>query len=365
MNPVISPTTQAKTMKDLLTKEDFGLPKVGQIIQGEVIGVSKSSAIIDLGPIGIGIVYPGQFYDNPERMKSLKKGDKVSTMLLELENDEGYRELSLKAAQLTTAWEDIREKMEKGELISTTIININKGGLIVEVNGIQGFLPLSQLSSEHYPKIEGGDTTKIVQALQKFKGQQFAVKIIDFNEAENKLIVSERAIKEGVAKEELTKLKVGDDIEGEITEVTDFGAFVRLSEYLDALIHSSEIDWKFIDNPKDILHVGEKIKARIINLDLATGRVFLSLKALKEDPWLKADDKYQAGQKVKGRVIKVRQNGAFVELPGNLMGILPASELGGKNPSEVLEAGKEYDMAIVSIDTKDHKLSLTLEKSGE
>lgn len=339
------------------------MPKVGQIIQGEIINISKSNAIIDLGPIGIGIVYPGQFYDNPERMKSLKKGDGVSTMLIEVENDDGYRELSLKAAQLTTAWEDIREKMEKGELMSTTIVNINKGGLIVEVNGIQGFLPLSQLSSEHYPKVEGGDTTKIVQVLQKFKGQEFTVKIIDFNEAENKLIVSERAIREGAAKEELAKLKIGDVVDGEVTEVTDFGAFVRLSDHLDALIHSSEIDWKFIDNPKDILHAGEKVKAKIVNLDPATGRVFLSLKALKEDPWLKVEDKYQAGQKVTAKVIRVRQNGAFIELPGDIIGLLPASELGGKVPSEVLEAGKEYNMAIVSIDAKDHKLTLTLEKS--
>lgn len=358
----MAPTTSIKSMKDLLAREGFDLPKTGQIIQGEVINISKNSAIIDLGPIGIGIVYPGQFYDNPDRMKALKKGERVSTMLIELENDEGYRELSLKAAQLTTAWEDIKEKMEKGELLTTPIININKGGLIVEVNGIQGFLPLSQLSSEHYPKVEGGDTTKIVQALQKFKGQQFSVKIIDFNEAENKLIVSERAIKEEAAKEELAKLKVGDIIGGEITEVTDFGAFIRLSDSLDALIHSSEIDWKFIDNPKDVLHTGEKIRAKIINLDLTSGRIFLSLKAMKEDPWLKAENTYQAGQKLKGKVIKIRQNGAFVELPGDIIGILPVSELGGRSPAEALEAGKEYDMAIVSIDAKDHKLSLTLDK---
>jgi len=338
------------------------LPKAGQIIQGEVINISKSSAVIDLGPMGIGIVYPGQFYDNPDRMKTLKKGDKVSAMLIELENEEGYRELSLKSAQLTTAWEDIREKMERGELLIISIVNINKGGLIVEVSGIQGFLPLSQLSSEHYPKVEGGDTTKIVQALQKFKGQQFTVKIIDFNEAENKLIVSERAIKEGAAKEELAKLNVGDTIEGEVTEVTDFGAFVRLSDSLDALIHSSEIDWKFIENPKEVMHAGEKIKAKIINLDQATGRVFLSLKALKDDPWLKAGEKYEAGQKLKGKVIKVKHNASFVELPGDIIGILPSSEL---NPSDTIEAGKEYDMAIVSIDPKEHKLTLTLEKKSE
>ncbi len=354
--------SQVKSMKDLLAQEGFDLPKAGQIVQGEIINVSKSSAIVDLGPIGIGIVYPGQFYDNPERMKELKKGQKVSSILIELENEEGYRELSLKAAQMTTAWEDIREKMQKGELIATRIVNINKGGLIVEVNGIQGFLPLSQLSGEHYPKVEGGDTTKIVQVLQKFKGQEFMVKIIDFNEADNKLIVSERAIKEEAAKEELAKMKVGDVIDGEITEVTDFGAFVRISDSLDALIHSSEIDWKFIDNPKEVLHSGEKIKAKIINLDLNAGRVFLSLKALKDDPWLKAEEKYQPGTKVKGRIIKIRQNGAFVELPGDIIGAVPSSELDGKSPAEVFEQGKEYDLAIVSIDIKDHKMTLTPEK---
>src|SRR3989344_3657933 len=207
---IIGDINQVKSMKDLLSREGFDLPKAGQILQGEVIGISKSNVFIDLGPIGIGIVYPGQFYDNPDRMKTLKAGDTISTMLLELENDEGYRELSLKAAQVTTAWQDVKEKKESGEVIDTIIVNINKGGLIVEVSGIQGFLPLSQLAGEHYPKVDGGDTTKIVQALQKFKGQIFKVKILDFNEAENKLIVSERAIQEEVAKEELSKLAVGE-----------------------------------------------------------------------------------------------------------------------------------------------------------
>ena len=367
METVAITNNQVKSMKDLLMREGFDLPKVGQIVQGTIINVSKASAVVDLGPIGIGIVYPGQFYDDPNRMKTLKKGDVISTMLIEVENEDGYRELSLKAAQLTTAWGDIKEKMEKGELVKTPIININKGGLVIEINGIQGFLPLSQLSSEHYPKVEGGDTTKIVQALQKFKGQEFNVKIIDFDEAENKLIVSERAIKEETAKEELAKLKVGDVAEGEITEVTDFGAFVRLSDSLDALIHSSEIDWKFIENPREVLHAGEKIKAKIINIDLNNGRVFLSLKALKEDPWLKAEEKYQPGQKIKAKVIKVRQNGAFVELPGDIIGMLPAAEItiDGKpgRTTDVIQSGEEYDMAIVSIDTKEHKLTLTLEKS--
>ncbi|MEK7163433.1 MAG: S1 RNA-binding domain-containing protein, partial [Patescibacteria group bacterium] len=350
--------SEIKSMKDLLSKEEFFLPKPGNILSGQIINISKANVVVDLGHIGIGIIYPGEFYDNPDRMKGLKAGDKVSAMLIELENDDGYRELSLRSAQMTTAWQDIKEKKDLGEVISTKIVNINKGGLIVEVSGIQGFLPLSQLSSEHYPKIDGGDTTKIVQALQKFKGMEFLVKILDFNEAENKLIVSEKAIKEGVAKEELAKLKVGDLIEGKITEVTDFGAFVKLSDTLDGLIHSSEIDWKFIEDPREILHSGDDITAKIISLD--GGRVSLSLKALKDNPWLKAEEKYQPGQKVNGRVIKIRNNGVFVELLGDIIAFLPVAELGGQNLNDVFEVGKEYEFAIVSLDVKDHKMVLTM-----
>ena len=359
-----------KSMKELLAKEEFYLPKAGTILQGQVISVSKNNLIVDLGSAGIGIVYPGEFYDNPERMKALKPDNTVSAMLVELENEDGYRELSLRSAQMTTAWQDIKEKMNKDEIVTTAVININKGGLIVEVSGIQGFLPLSQLSPEHYPKVEGGDTTKIVQALQKFKGKELKVKILDFSEAENKLIVSEKAILEDLAKEELKKLNVGDVIEGEITEVTDFGAFVKLGDNLDALIHSSEIDWKFVEDPREILHIGDKIKAKIINLD--GGRVSLSLKALKPDPWETVEDRFQVGQKVKGKVIKIRGGGAFVELIENpegeqlphgagIIGFLPATELAGKKIEETIEVGKEYDLAIVSIDVKDHKIVLTLE----
>ena len=355
-------TTEIKSMKDLLSKEEFFLPKPGNILHGTVISVSKANVFIDLGSIGIGIVYPGEFYDNPDRMKTLKASDQVSAMLIELENNEGYRELSLKAAQVTTAWQDIKDKKESDEVLDTTIVNINKGGLIVEISGVQGFLPLSQLSADHYPKVEGGDTTKIVQALQKFKGQVFKVKILDFNEAENKLIVSERAIQEGAVKEEIAKLKVGDMIDGTITEVTDFGAFVKLSDTLDGLIHSSEIDWKFIEDPREILHTGEKVSAKIISLD--GGRVSLSLKALKDDPWQNIESRYQVGQKVRGRITKIRNSGAFVELAGDIVGFIPVAELGGQAPTEALVSGQEYDMAIVAIDAKDHKLTLTLDKKS-
>ena len=336
------------------------MPKPGSILNGEVISVSKANTVLDLGPIGIGIIYPGEFYDNPDRMRALKPGERISAMLIELENDDGYRELSLKAAQITTAWQDIKEKKESGEVLSTQIVNINKGGLIVEVSGIQGFLPLSQLSPDHYPKVEGGDTTKIVQQLQKYKGQEFKVKILDYSEAENKLIVSEKSIQDEALKEELAKLKVGDIIHGRITEVTDFGAFVKINDLIDGLIHSSEIDWRFIEDPREILHSNDEVDAKIVSLD--GGRVSLSLKALKDDPWLKVEDKYQVGNKVTGKVIRIKNTGALIELEESIVGFIPSAEFGDKSPADVVTVGQEYPMAIVNVDIKDHKMTLTLEK---
>jgi small subunit ribosomal protein S1 len=346
-------------MKELLAKEEFQLPRVGDVLSGTVISVSKSAVLVDLGAAGIGIVYPGQFYDNPDRVKELQPGTDVGVILLELENEEGYRELSLKAAQLTTAWQRITDLKNSGTVITAPIININKGGLIVQVEGVQGFLPLSQLSSEHYPKVEGGDTTKIVQALQKFKGQFFKVKVLDYNEQEGKLIVSERAIQEEAAKGELAKLTVGQTVDGIITEVTDFGAFVKINDSLDGLIHSSEIDWKFVEDPRAILHPGESVTAKIISLD--GGRVALSLKALRPDPWLTVQDQFQVGQKISGKVIKIRSNGAFVELNDDIVGLVPTAEFGGRPATDVVTIGQSYDFAIVNIDPKDHKLILTLE----
>jgi small subunit ribosomal protein S1 len=350
----------AKSMKDLLAKEEFQLPRPGQILTGVVISVSKSSVMLDLGSAGIGIVYPGQFFDNQDRVRALKPGEEVPAVLIELENEDGYRELSLKAAQMTTAWQRIKELKDSDSVLTTTISNINKGGLIVQVEGVQGFLPLSQLSSEHYPKVEGGDTAKIVQALQKFKGQQFKVKILDYSEQEGKLIVSERAIQEEAAKGELSKLEVGQTVTGVITEVTDFGAFVRLSDNLDGLIHSSEIDWKFVEDPRQILHSGDSVTAKVISLD--GGRVALSLKALRPDPWLTVEEVFAVGQKVRGTIIKIRSNGAFVKLNDDIVGLLPTAEFGGRPAAEAVTVGTEYDCAIVSIDPKDHKLILTLEQ---
>ncbi len=389
-------------MKDLLAKSGFDLPKIGDVITGDIISISKNAVMIDLGSLGTGIVYPGEFYDNPNVQKVLKSGQTVSTILLDIENEDGYRELSLKRAQMTTAWEDIKKKRDSGEIITTKVININKGGLIVEVNGIQGFLPLSQLSPEHYPKVEGGDTTKIVQALQKLRNQDIQIKILDFSEDENRLIVSERAINEAQLKEELAKFKVGDIVDAEITDVTDFGVFAaiaitntqpatnerpaewteeqklkqpellesaspeissednQLLTKIEGLIHISEIDWKLVENPRDFLQTGQKIKAKVISIE--NGKISLSLKALKPNPWEGVENKYQVGQTIEGEVLKITNYGVLVRLDENFNGFLPLSEFGESTPANALQSGDKIRVAIVSIDARDYKIILTLQK---
>lgn len=354
--------SQIRGMKEILASVEVDLPQIGQVIKGNIISISKSSVLIDLGALGTGIVYPGEFYESTSAQKDLKVGINISAILLDIENEDGFRELSLRQAQMTSAWQDIKEKKENGEIITTKIMNINKGGLIIEMNGIQGFLPLSQLNPDHYPKVDGGDTTKIVQVLQKYRNQDFQVKILDFNEAENRLIVSEKIILNDRLKEEINKFKVGDIVDGEITDVTDFGAFVKLNEAVEGLVHISEIDWKLIDDPREILTVGQKIKAKIANIE--SNKISLSIKALKPDPWIDVDKKFQVGQALQGEVVKITNYGVLVKIAEDLIGLILKTEFGEKRAEEVLEIGKSYPMAIVSILPTEHKLLLTLERKG-
>jgi len=266
-----------KLMKELLGKFNFSLPKKGAVLDGEITTISLLSILVDLGSFGAGIVYPREFYDDPEKQKSLKPGQNVKTVLLNLENEEGLRELSLKRAQMKSAWQEVKEIYEKGEIITVKIVNLNKGGLIAEVRGIQAFMPLSQLAEEHYPKVENGNTQEIVRILQTYRNQEFKIKIIDVDESQNKLIISEKAAKQTLEKEKLIQYKVGDILEGEITETTDFGAFVKLPDGSEALIPKLEIGEG--KNMQEILKTGEKIKAKII--EVSPSRIVLSLKALE------------------------------------------------------------------------------------
>jgi len=367
------------TMNNLLLKSPV-LPKQNQIVSGTVIEIGKNTVFLDLGPFGTGVILGREIKENQQVIKILKPGEQIHAMVVELENDDGFVELSLKAANKQNTWEQLNELMQKQEAISTKITKANKGGLMVEIKGVPGFLPVSQLSYEHYPRIEDADKMKILNELNKFVGKELTVRIIDLNQEQQKLIVSEKALQESRLKETLKNFQVGDLIQGVISGVVDFGAFVRISipnaqtqdgekvppefeksEIIEGLIHISEIDWQLIEDPREFLKVGQEIQAKIIGIE--GDRLSLSLKALKKDPWLEIDDKYKKAQIVKGQVTKFNPFGAFVQLDKDIHGLVHISEFGNEtNMTRMLESGKEYEFKILSIEQKVHKMALGLIK---
>lgn len=254
-------------------------PKVGEIVEGKVIGKGRSAVFLDLGIIGTGIIYGKEFYEAKKELKNLKIGDKIFTKIINLENEQGYIELSVSGASKEITFETLKEKKEKREKIRVKILGANKGGLLARVSGLPAFLPVSQLSNEHYPKVEGGETTKILRELQKFIGKEMEVKILDLSPKDGQVILSERAVVSDKLKERLKNYKVGDVVEGEISGITGFGAFLKFGQGLEGLIHISELDWKNIEDPTKIVKVGDKIQAKII--DISGQKVSLSLKRLK------------------------------------------------------------------------------------
>lgn len=355
-------------MEEIIESNLLRAPKINEIVQGKIVAQGRSSVFLDLGAWGTGIIYGKEFYEAKDKLKNLKVGDTVFAKIVDLDNEDGYIELSLTKAGKELAWEELRQKKEKDENIIIKIAGANKGGLLADVAGIQAFLPASQLSPTNYPKVEGSDTQEIFRALQKFIGKEMEVKILDFDQKEEKLILSEKAKKSQKLKEILEKYKIGDIVEAKVTGIVDFGVFVKfsapkalaeegLSEELEGLIHISELDWQLIGDPSEVVKLGQKVKAKII--DILDGKISLSLKALKKDPWEKIEEKYQKGNVVKGEVMKFNPFGAFVKISPKIQGLCHISEFGSqKKMEEALKIGQKYDFKISSISPKEHRLTL-------
>jgi len=340
-------------------------PKVGDIVEGEVAGKGRASVFLNLGGFGAGVIFGKEFYDAKSRLKKLKVGEKLLVKVTDLENEEGYIELSLTKAGKELAWEELAQAKEKDETVKVKITGANKGGLLAEVSGIPAFLPVSQLSPANYPKVEGGDTQKILKSLQKFIGEEMDLKVFDFDKREEKLILSEKAKESKKLKEILEKYKVGDIVDGEITGVVDFGAFIKFhnpetpEETLEGLIHISELDWQLIEDPSAVIKVSEKVQAKII--DISNGKVSLSMKALKQDPWKAIEEQYKKGDTIRGEVVKFNPFGAFVKLTPQIQGLCHVSEFASQEKmEEILKTGESYDFQIISIEPSEHRMSLKL-----
>ncbi len=342
------------------------LPKIGDVIKCKVISASKTEVRLDFNGIKTGVVRGRELYNESEEYSKLKPGDTVEATVIELENEKGEMELSFRYAGQQKAWNNLKELMEKEEIIPVKVTDANKGGLMVKVGHISGFLPVSQLIPEHYPRVEGGDKNKILEFLKKFINQSLQVKIINADEKEDKLIVSEKAAWEESQEKAVSKYKTGDKVKGKVTAVTDFGAFVEFNDKMEGLIHISELAWQRIDDPRDFIKVGDKIEAEIINIDGT--KIFLSSKKLKEDPWKDVAQKYKVGDKVKGTVLKANPFGLFVELDKDIHALAHISELSNKpidNLDEIAKPGDTLEFKIISIEPEEHRLGLSLKALKE
>lgn len=354
--------------KEEVKKEASPVSQTGSLVEGTVVARDRSSLFIDLGPQGTGIIYGKEFYEARDAIKALNIGDKVFAKIVELENEDGYRELSLRDASKDMSWQKIRQLKDSGEIIPVKITGVNKGGLLTSVNGLAAFLPVSQLSSENYPRVDGADKQKILKELQKFIGQTLEVKVLDLLAEENKLILSEKAKTEQAMREILKNYKKGDVVEGKITGIADFGAFIKFpaevkegEAVVEGLIHISELDWQLVQNPNELVKVGEVIKAQII--DINNNQVFLSLKALKENPWQEIEKKYKKGDAIEGKMISFSPFGAFVEVLPKIRGLCHISEFASvQEMEESLKVDQSYQFEILLIEPKEHRMSLKLKK---
>ncbi len=361
-------------MAVLLEENPVKIPQVGDVLEGVVIDITSNSLLLDLGALGTGIVLGKEIKDGLAVGK-VKKGDKVGATLIDLENEDGYIELSIREASYERAWDDLESKRDVMGVVTTKVLDANKGGLMVEVNGITGFVPVSQLSSEHYPRVEDGDKNKILELLKKLVGKEMLVRILDADRETEKLIVSERAASSEKEKEVISQLQAGDVIEGEISGVVDFGAFVKFfppakmatereSDKLEGLVHISELAWQLIDDPRTIVKTGDKVKAKIIGID--DTRISLSMKALMKDPWSEIAEKYKVGDTVQGKIDKINPFGAFVYLDKDIHGLAHVSEFQevypGKKMEEILHAGETYAWKILSIEPRSHRMGLMIVK---
>lgn len=332
-------------------------PKDGDIIEGTVLALDRAKLYIDLPPFGTGVIFGREYMNAREVIKRVNVGDVVQAKVISTDTKDGYIELSLKEARQAIIWAEAEEAVKNKLQFDLMVKEANKGGLILEWQGIMGFLPASQLKAEHYPRVQDGDKDKILDELRKLVGTKLPVSVISALPKEGKLIFSEKGADDKEKRELISNYQVGDTIEGDVTGMVDFGVFVKLEEGLEGLVHISEIDWGLVDDPRHFFKVGDRVKVKII--DIKEGKISLSVKALKPNPWQEASGKYNKGDKVEGVVIKFNKHGALASIEEGIAGLVHVSEFGGEDKLRAsLELGKRYPFTISLFDPKEMRMAL-------
>ena len=355
-------TKKGGNFEELLNNYFSNVPAVGDIVKGKILSIDNGAVRIDVNGVTTGVVRGKELFSESDVYANLKVGNEIEAVVVELENESGEVELSFRIAGYEQVWTKMKGLVDSGLAVPAKILQANKGGLMVQVDALVSFLPVSQLSPENYPRVPGGDKERILEHLKALIGKTLQVKVIDVDQKDEKLIVSEKAIWEDDQKAVLESYKVGDMVDGEVSALTSFGAFIKFGEGLEGLVHISEIVWQRIEHPRDVLKVGQKVKAQII--DLNKSKIYLSIKRLVQDPWKAVKDLYKVGDIVKGEVHKVEPFGLMVKLDDEIHGLAHISELSDKTIHDsrelesMFEVGKEYDFEIVNIEPAEHRLGL-------
>jgi small subunit ribosomal protein S1 len=340
-----------KTMEELLAQADekFRVLSVGNIVDGKVISITPKAVYIDVGAKSEGIVVGQEYTLVKDFIETLSAGDVIKVYVRNPEDDQGNVILSLRKAANDALWGKMHQFLQSGETIEVRGIDTNKGGVLVRVNGLHGFIPSSQLLPEH------------VGSGKDLVNKTLMVKIIEVNRSKNRLVLAEkRVVPEGERKKRRqvwSKLKEGDVVKGKVASIVPIGALIKVDDVLDALLHLSEISWEKVENPEDYLKVGQEVEVKVIEKGEDENGLRVSLKQLAEDPWQKVKEKYKEGQEVSGTVVRKASYGFFVELEPGVEGLIYISKITGEHDIEV---GKEVQCFVERIDLDNRRISLSI-----
>ncbi len=359
--PTSIQTTKAETSKmmaNLVNTKDHKIIHADEIIEGTVISIQPKSIYIDINPYGTGVILGREFQNTREIIKNLNIGDTVKAKVIDPENEDGYIELSLKEARQAIIWKEAEEAVKHKTPFILPIKAANKGGLIIEWQGIEGFLPASQLSEAHYPQVDDGSKDAILRELKKLTGKSITVTIISSNAKEGKLIFSEKGTTPAEKSDILMRYSIGDEVTCTVSGTVDFGVFLKIEDGLEGLVHISEIDWALVDDPRKLFKVGDKVTAKII--EIKDGKISLSIKALKTNPWKLASDKYTIGSEVTGVIIRMNKHGALVSIEEGVSGLVHNSDFKSDDDlKKHLSLGNSYNFKITVFEPKEQRMALS------
>ena len=359
-------TTAAVAAKSVMTDYVSSTPtppQVGDIVEGTVAAIGRARVYINLPPFGAGLIFGREYMNARDILRKVGVGDTIAAKVVDAGNEDGYIELSLKEARQALIWADAEAGAKNQTVMSLEVKEANKGGLILDWQGIQGFLPASQLSAEHYPRVADGDKDKILSALNELVGTNLNVVIITADQKEGKLIFSEKGPQEKEAKEEkVNKYEVGDILNGEVTGAVDFGVFVKIEDGLEGLVHISELDWGLVEDTRALFKVGDKVQVKVI--EVKDDKISLSIKQLRENPWVSAAAKYKKDDLVNGVVIKYNKHGALASIEEGVAGLIHISEFENEEDlKNTLPLGGVQQFKITLFEPKEQRMTLSFKEA--